>query len=151
MMPNVGDIAPDFTSVSDSGDNISLSSFRGKKVVLYFYPKDNTPGCTREACDFRDHMEAFTSKDSVILGVSLDSAKSHQNFKAKHGLPFSLIADSDKEIALKYGVFVEKMNYGRTYMGIARTTFLIDGHGKIEKIYNKIKVPGHVESVLADI
>ncbi len=151
MLPNVGDIAPDFTSVSDSGDNISLSSFRGKKVVLYFYPKDNTPGCTREACDFRDHMEAFTSKDSVILGVSLDSAKSHQNFKAKHGLPFSLIADSDKEIALKYGVFVEKMNYGRTYMGIARTTFLIDGHGKIEKIYNKIKVPGHVESVLADI
>lgn len=151
MLPNVGDIAPDFTSVSDSGDNISLSSFRGKKVVLYFYPKDNTPGCTREACDFRDHMEAFTSKDSVILGVSLDSAKSHQNFKAKHGLPFSLIADSDKEIASKYGVFVEKMNYGRTYMGIARTTFLIDGHGKIEKIYNKIKVPGHVESVLADI
>jgi peroxiredoxin Q/BCP len=137
-MPNVGDIAPDFTAETDAGEEISLSSLRGKKVVLYFYPKDNPPVCTREACAFRDPMEAFTVIGSVVLGVSPDSVKSHQNFKAKHDLPFTLVADSDKEIAVKYGVFVEKQNYGRTYMGVARTTFLIDENGKIEKVYNKV-------------
>jgi thioredoxin-dependent peroxiredoxin len=149
-MPIVGEMAPDFTAETDSGEQITLSSLRGKKVVLYFYPKDNTSGCTREACDFRDNLEAFTSKDAVILGVSPDSVKSHQNFKAKHELPFLLVADPEKEIVAKYGVFVEKQNYGRTYMGVVRTTFLIDEAGKIEKIYNKVKVAGHVEAVLAD-
>jgi peroxiredoxin Q/BCP len=149
-MPIVREMAPDFTAETDSGEQITLSSLRGKKVVLYFYPKDNTSGCTREACDFRDNLEAFTSKDAVILGVSPDSVKSHQNFKAKHELPFLLVADPEKEIVAKYGVFVEKQNYGRTYMGVVRTTFLIDEAGKIEKIYNKVKVAGHVEAVLAD-
>jgi thioredoxin-dependent peroxiredoxin len=149
-MPIVREMAPDFTAETDSGEQITLSSLRGKKVVLYFYPKDNTSGCSREACDFRDNLEAFTSKDAVILGVSPDSVKSHQNFKAKHELPFLLVADPEKEIVAKYGVFVEKQNYGRTYMGVVRTTFLIDEAGKIEKIYNKVKVAGHVEAVLAD-
>jgi peroxiredoxin Q/BCP len=149
-MPIVREMAPDFTAETDSGEQITLSSLRGKKVVLYFYPKDNTSGCTREACDFRDNLEAFTSKDAVILGVSPDSVKSHQNFKAKHELPFLLVADPEKEIVAKYGVFVEKQNYGRTYMGVVRTTFLIDEAGKIEKVYNKVKVAGHVEAVLAD-
>ena len=149
-MPDVGDMAPDFTAATDSGDEITLSSFRGKKVVLYFYPKDNTSGCTREACDFRDNLEAFTAKDTMILGVSTDSVKSHLNFKTKHELPFALVADPDKEIVEKYGVFVEKKNDGRSYMGVVRTTFLIDEAGKIEKVYNKVKVAGHVDAVLAD-
>ncbi len=149
-MPIVREMAPDFTAETDSGEQNTLSSLRGEKVVLYFYPKDNTSGCTREACDFRDNLEAFTSKDAVILGVSPDSVKSHQNFKAKHELPFLLVADPEKEIVAKYGVFVEKQNYGRTYMGVVRTTFLIDEAGKIEKVYNKVKVAGHVEAVLAD-
>jgi thioredoxin-dependent peroxiredoxin len=149
-MPDVGEMAPDFTAETDSGENITLSALRGKKVILYFYPKDNTSGCTKEACDFRDNLASFTSKEAVILGVSPDSVKSHQNFKAKYELPFTLVADPDKEIVAKYGVFVEKKNYGRTYMGVVRTTFLIDESGKIEKVYNKVKVAGHVEAVLAD-
>ena len=149
-MPYVGEMAPDFTAAADSGENITLSALRGKKVVLYFYPKDNTSGCTREACDFRDNLEAFTSKDAVILGVSPDSVKSHQNFKSKYELPFTLVADPEKEIAAQYGVFVEKMNYGRKYMGVVRTTFLIDEAGTIAKVYSKVKVAGHVETVLAD-
>jgi len=150
LMPDVGDMAPDFTATTDSGDEVTLSSLQGKKVVLYFYPKDNTTGCTREACDFRGNLEAFTAKDAVILGVSTDSVKSHQGFKAKHELPFTLVADPDKEIVQKYGVFVEKKNYGRSYMGVVCTTFLIDEAGMIEKVYNKVKVAGHVDAVLAD-
>jgi thioredoxin-dependent peroxiredoxin len=150
-MPDVGETAPDFTATTDSGEEITLSSLRGKKVVLYFYPKDNTSGCTKEACDFRDSLASFTSKDAVVLGVSTDSVKSHQNFKAKYELPFTLVADPEKEIVAKYGVFVEKKNYGRTYMGVVRTTYLIDEAGTIEKIYNKVKVAGHVEAVLADV
>ena len=150
-MPDVGETAPDFTATTDSGEEITLSSLRGKKVVLYFYPKDNTSGCTKEACDFRDSLASFTSKDAVVLGVSTDSVKSHQNFKAKYELPLTLVADPEKEIVAKYGVFVEKKNYGRTYMGVVRTTYLIDEAGTIEKIYNKVKVAGHVEAVLADV
>ena len=148
-MSDIGDIAPGFTSETDQGAGISLSSLRGKKVVLYFYPKDNTPGCTREACDFRDSLPAFTAKGVVVLGVSTDSVKSHLNFKVKFDLPFTLVADPKKDIVAKYGVFVEKQNYGHTYMGVARTTFLIDETGTIEKIYNKVRVAGHVEAVLA--
>ena len=149
-MPAIGEMAPDFTAETDAGENLTLSSLRGKKVVLYFYPKDNTSGCTREACNFRDNLDAFTGKNTVIVGVSTDSVKSHQNFKGKYELPFVLVADPDKEIVAKYGVFVEKKNYGRSYMGVVRTTFLIDEAGKIAKTYDKVKVAGHVEQVLAD-
>ena len=147
-MPTIGETAPDFTGTTDAGEELTLSSLRGKKVVLYFYPKDNTSGCTKEACDFRDNLDAFGAKNTVVLGVSTDSVKSHQNFKGKYELPFTLVADPDKEIVGKYGVFVEKKNYGRTYMGIVRTTFLIDEEGKIEQVYNKVRVNGHVEAVL---
>ncbi len=150
-MPNVGDPAPDFTATTDKGEELTLSSLRGKRVILYFYPKDNTPGCTKEACDFRDNLSGFGDKNTVVLGVSTDSVKSHQNFKSKFELPFTLVADPDKEIVEKYGVFVEKKNYGRTYMGVARTTFVIDEEGKITQVYNNVKVAGHVEAVLAGI
>ena len=119
-------------------------------MILYFYPKDNTPGCTREAHDFRDNLAAFASKGAVILGVSPDSVKSHQNFKSKYGLAFTLVADPGKEIVEKYGVFLEKKNYGCTYMGVVRTPFLVDEEGKIKKIYRKVKVASHVEAVLTD-
>ena len=150
-MPNVGDIAPDFTATTDAGEELTLSSFRGKHVILYFYPKDNTSGCTKEACDFRDNLSSFDGKNTVILGVSTDSVKSHQNFKSKYELPFTLVADPDKEIVEKYGVFVEKKNYGRTYMGVVRTTFVIDEEGKIAQVFNKVKVAGHAEAVLAGL
>ena len=150
LIPDIGDIAPDFTSETDPGTEIPLTSLRGKKTVLYFYPKDNTPGCTREACDFRDNLPAFTAKRVVVLGVSTESVKFHLNFKAKLDLPFTLVADSRKDIVAKYGVLVEKQNYGHTYMGVARTTFLIDEAGTIEKVYSKVRVAGHVEAVLAD-
>jgi peroxiredoxin Q/BCP len=149
-MPSIGEMAPDFTAGTDSGEQLTLSSLRGKKVVLYFYPKDNTSGCTKEACEFRDNLDAFTGKNTVIVGVSTDSVKSHQNFRDKHELPFTLVADPDKEIVAKYGVYVEKKNYGRTYMGVVRTTFLIDEAGRITKTYDKVKVAGHVDQVLAD-
>ena len=150
-MPNVGELAPDFTATTDTGEELTLSSLRGKHVILYFYPKDNTSGCTKEACDFRDSFSGFGDKNTVVLGVSPDSVKSHQNFKSKHELPFTLVADPDKEIVEKYGVFVEKMNYGRKYMGVVRTTFVIDEEGTIAQVYNKVKVAGHVEAVLASL
>jgi peroxiredoxin Q/BCP len=147
-MLNEGDKAPDFTAMADTGETISLKDFRGKKVVLYFYPKDNTSGCTREACDFRDNMARAKRKGAVVLGVSPDSEKSHEKFKTKYELNFPLIVDDSKEIATAYGAWKEKSMYGRRFMGIERATFLIDEKGTIEKIWRKVKVAGHVDAVL---
>ena len=149
-MPGTGEVASDFTAEMGSGESLTLSSLRSKQVALYFYPKDNTNGCTKEACEFSDNLDAFTGKNTVIVGVSTDSVKSHQNFKGKYELSFTLVADPDKKILNKYGVYVEKKNYGRAYMGIARTTFLIDEQGKIVKTYHRVRVAGHMEQVLAD-
>jgi len=147
-MLKVGDKAPDFSGVDENGNKISLKDFKGKKVVLYFYPKDNTTGCTAEACDFRDSYSRIKRKGVVLLGVSPDSEKSHQNFKEKYDLPFPLIADTDKTIANAYDVWQEKSMYGRKYMGIVRSTFVIDEKGKIMAVFPKVKVTGHVDQVL---
>ena len=147
-MPEIGELAPDFTAVTDAGEEIRLSSLRGRKVVLYFYPKDNTPGCTQEACDFRDRQAAFEAQNAVVLGVSIDSAKSHQGFKSKHDLPFTLLADPDKVLVGTYGVYREKQQYGRTYMGTVRTTFVIDESGRIARVFDNVRVKGHVDAVL---
>jgi thioredoxin-dependent peroxiredoxin len=144
-----GMIAPDFTLPASNGETVTLSSLRGKHVVLYFYPKDDTPGCTTEACGFRDLHEEFLQADAVILGVSPDPVSKHEKFIAKHGLPFLLLADTEHQVAELYEVWKEKKNYGRTYMGIERTTFVIDKAGVIRKIYPKVKVKGHMEEVLA--
>ncbi|MEZ5363741.1 MAG: thioredoxin-dependent thiol peroxidase [Bryobacterales bacterium] len=146
-----GDKAPDFTAPVDGGGTISLKKLKGKKVVLYFYPKDNTSGCTTEACDFRDNAAEIDAKDAVVLGVSPDSVKSHDKFKEKYELPFTLIADEDHAIAEAYGVWQEKSMYGRKYMGIVRSTFLIDEKGKITEVYDKVKVKGHVADVLSKL
>ncbi len=147
-MLQIGDNAPDFTATADSGEKIRLRDLRGKKVILYFYPKDDTPGCTREACDFRDLYARFKKKDVVVLGVSVDSAASHAKFKSKFALPFPLISDEDHKIVEAYGVWKEKSMYGKKYMGTERTTFLIDEKGKIARIYEKVKVDGHAEALL---
>ena len=150
-MPEIGEPAPDFTATTNAGEQISLSSLRGKKVVLYFYPRDNTPGCTQEACDFRDRAEALAAKDAVVLGVSTDTVKSHQGFKAKHSLPFTLLADPDKELVSAYGVYREKKQYGRSFMGTVRTTFVIDEEGVIANVFNSVKVNGHADAVLESL
>ncbi|HWF44568.1 MAG TPA: thioredoxin-dependent thiol peroxidase [Candidatus Kapabacteria bacterium] len=143
-----GDKAPDFSAKNDRGETVTLKELRGKKVVLYFYPKDDTSGCTKEACDFRDNLARVKRKDAIVLGVSPDSEKSHQKFKTKYELTFPLLADEDKKIVNEYGVWKEKSMYGRKYMGVERTTFIIDEHGKIAKIFPKVKVTGHVDAVL---
>lgn len=143
-----GDKAPDFTAKDDQGHDVSLKDFRGKKVVLYFYPKDNTSGCTKEACDFRDNLGRIKRKDAVVLGVSPDSEKSHGKFKSKFDLTFPLLVDEDKKLVNAFGVWKEKSLYGRKYMGVERTTFVIDEKGKIAKIFSKVKVAGHVDEVL---
>ena len=150
-MLTVGDRAPAFTLQDDQGRTVSLSAFKGKTVVLYFYPKDDTPGCTREACDFRDAFARFKAKGAVILGVSRDNATSHQRFKEKYNLPFPLLADTEGTVTEAYGVWVEKSMYGRTYFGIERTTIVIDGTGKITEIIRKVKVDGHVQELLTKI
>lgn len=150
-MIKIGAAAPDFTAPADGGASIRLKDLRGKKVVLYFYPKDNTPGCTTESCDFRDAYAQFQAKDAVILGVSPDSVKSHDKFKQKFDLPFALISDEDHKIAEAYGVWQEKSMYGRKYMGIVRSTFVIDEKGKIAAIYDKVKVNGHALDVLEKV
>ena len=147
-MLSVGDKAPKFSSTDHSGKTISLKDLKGTKFVLYFYPKDNTTGCTKEACDFRDSFAAFKKRGVEVLGVSPDTEKSHKGFKEKYELPFALIADPDKTICEAYGVWQEKSMYGRKYMGVVRTTFVIGESGKIEAIYSKVKVPGHIESLL---
>ena len=147
-MLKIGDQAPVFTGIDDQGKEVELKNFRGKKVILYFYPKDNTPGCTQESCDFRDVISRFKKKDTVVLGVSPDSVASHQKFKVKFSLPFPLISDEDHKIAMAYGTWQEKSMYGKQYMGIVRSTFVIDGNGLIFQVYEKVKVKGHVDEVL---
>ncbi len=147
-----GDKAPDFTLPSSDGGNISLKDFKGKEnVVLYFYPKDDTPGCTKEACSFRDQRKLFQAQGAEIFGVSFDSVDSHKKFIGKYKLSFSLLADTDKAVAQKYGVYKQKSFMGKSYMGIERTTFVIDKDSKIRKIFPQVKVDGHTEEVLAAI
>ena len=147
-MLEIGAEAPAFTAATDGGDTLSLESLRGRKVVLYFYPKDDTPGCTKEACGFRDLLPDFSALDAEILGVSKDSVAKHDKFKAKYDLPFRLVSDGDGTICEAYGTWVEKSMYGRKYMGIDRATFLIDESGIIKGIWRKVKVKGHVDEVL---
>ncbi|WP_437226784.1 thioredoxin-dependent thiol peroxidase [Planctomicrobium sp. SH661] len=151
-IPAVGKKAPAFSLPSSSGGTVKLSEFAGKKnVVLYFYPRDNTPGCTQEACDFRDNIARIQDQDTVVLGISPDKVESHQKFADKFSLPFPLLADVDHAVAEKYGVWAEKKNYGKTYMGIHRTTFLIGKDGKIKAVWPSVKVKGHVDEVAAKI
>lgn len=147
-MPEVGKKAPDFKLSDQDGNKISLKDFKGKKVVLYFYPKDNTSGCTKEACNFRDDFPKFKKTDAVILGISPDSVSSHKKFAEKYNLPFTLLSDEGKEVVEEYGVWKEKSMYGKKYMGVERTTFIIDEEGKIKKIFNKVKVDGHNSEVI---
>ncbi|MFM1655295.1 thioredoxin-dependent thiol peroxidase [Brevibacillus sp. B_LB10_24] len=147
-MITVGQEAPAFSLPASNGETISLDSLRGKNVVLYFYPKDMTPGCTTEACDFRDYHPEFEKLDTVVLGVSPDDLKSHDKFIAKHDLPFVLLADTEHKVAEDYGVWTLKKMYGKEYMGIERSTFLIDKEGKIAKVWPKVKVAEHVQEVL---
>ena len=143
-----GDRAPEFTALNQNGEKVSLSDFRGKNVILYFYPKDKTPGCTKEACAFRDEFAAFKKKGAVVLGVSTDSTKSHGKFIEKFKLPFTLLADEDKRIVEAYGVWGEKRFMGMKYMGTNRVTFLIGPDGRIKKIWPKVKPADHAQEVL---
>lgn len=147
----VGQQAPQFTLVNAKGEQVTLAQFKGKKVVLFFYPKDMTPGCTTEACDFRDKYEDFSALNAVILGVSPDDEKKHGKFIEKHGLPFELLVDADHKIAEDYGVWVLKKMYGREYMGIERSTFLIDETGAVVKEWRKVKVKNHIQEVLSSV
>jgi len=140
--------APDFSLSDSNGKKVSLNDFHGKKVILYFYPKDMTSGCTQEACDFRDQFPNFKKLKAVVIGISPDSAASHKKFEDKYELPFILLSDDKKQVVKKYGVWKEKSMYGKKYMGVERTTFIIDEQGKILKIFPKVKVNGHVEEVL---
>lgn len=144
----LGDKAPGFSLLDDSGKTVSLSDFKGKKVVLYFYPKDSTPGCTTESCDFRDNLSKITKSKAVVLGLSADSVASHTKFKEKQNLNFPLLSDPEHQALEAYGVWQEKSLYGRKFMGIVRSTFIIDEKGKIAKVFPKVKVAGHVEEVL---
>jgi len=146
-----GDAAPDFTAADQDGNDVSLKDFRGRKVVLYFYPKDDTPGCTKEACSFRDGWAAFRRKKIAVLGVSADDEKRHKKFAQKYGLPFPLLADTDRRILKAYKVWGEKSLYGRKYMGIHRVTYLIDERGKIAAVWPKVKPDGHAEEILDGI
>ena len=147
MALEIGDKAPAFSMKTDGGGKISLSGLKGQNVVLYFYPKDDTSGCTAEACGFRDKLPAFKKLDATVIGVSRDSVESHDKFKKKHALNFTLGADETGKVTEDYGVWVEKSMYGKKYMGIERATYLIDGKGIIRAIWRKVKVPGHVEEV----
>lgn len=147
----VGDKAPDFKAIDQDGKEMNLSDYKGKKVILYFYPKDNTSGCTAEACSLRDGYEDLQRMGLEVIGVSPDGAKSHQSFISKHNLPFRLIADTEKEVAQRYGVWGEKKMYGRTYMGILRTTFIIDANGVISHIFNKVNTKDHVHQILDEL
>jgi peroxiredoxin Q/BCP len=145
---NIGDKAPNFSCKNEKGELVSLKDFKGKNLVLYFYPKDDTPGCTAEACDLRDNYQNFLSKGFEILGVSPDSEKKHQKFIDKHELPFSLLADEDHSVAEAYGVWGEKSMYGRKYMGILRTTFVIDANGKLSNIIEKVDTKAHSKQLI---
>lgn len=146
-IPRVGDPAPDFDLEADDGSRVSLESLRGKNVVLFFYPKDDTPGCTREACDFRDSLRRFEDLNTELFGVSPDSAKSHRKFREKFALPYPLLVDDGHRLADAYGIWKQKKTFGVTYMGVVRTTVIIDGNGLIARIFPEVKVKGHVEEV----
>ena len=148
MSIDLGGKAPDFTLPTDGNGSVTLSKLAGKKVVLYFYPKDDTSGCTAEACGFRDSFPDYSGANAVVIGISKDSVASHDKFKKKHGLPFILASDGNGEVCEKYGTWVEKSMYGRKYMGIERATFLIDGTGPVRGVWHKVRVPGHVAEVL---
>ena len=151
MSVKVGDPAPNFKLPTDGGKTLSMEELKGKNVVLYFYPKDDTPGCTREACSFRDNLPKFSSKDATILGVSRDSSESHDQFKAKYQLPFTLVSDVDGKLSEDYGVWVERERDGKKSMGMNRSTFLIDKKGVIRKEWRGVNVDGHSEEVMAAI
>jgi peroxiredoxin Q/BCP len=148
-MLKTGDVAPDFTTRDAEGNQVRLSDFKGRKVVLYFYPKDDTPGCTKEACSFRDSDSELTEKGIKVLGVSLDSEDSHQQFASKYSLPFTLLSDTDHSVSELYGVYGEQSYGGRSYMGVARKTFLIDELGVIKKVFDKVNVEAHADEVMA--
>ncbi len=148
MSAKVGEAAPDFTLATDGGGGVSLSALKGRKVIVSFYPKDDTPGCTKEARGFRDSLADFSKADATIIGISKDSVAKHDKFKAKYELPFTLASDEDGAVCEAYGTWVEKSMYGRKYMGIERATFLIDRAGVLREAWRKVKVPGHVEDVL---
>jgi peroxiredoxin Q/BCP len=147
-MVEEGKPAPEFELATDTGETVSLASLRGKNVVLYFYPKDNTPGCTAQACAIRDSMSDFESRNAVVLGVSPDDEASHRKFKEKYSLPFTLLADPGHQVAEEYGVWVEKKNYGKKYMGIERSTFVIDPEGKVKKVLRRVDPQKHADQVL---
>lgn len=144
-----GNPAPSFTLPGDSGEEVSLESFRGRPVVLYFYPKDDTPGCTAQACGIRDVWDEFQRRGAVVLGVSPDSPRTHGRFREKYGLPFTLLSDEQHEVAELYGTWVEKRMYGKTYMGVERSTFVIDGDGNVVRVLRKVKPADHAADVLA--
>ena len=150
-MLEIGTKAPDFTLPDQNGNMHSLSEYRGKKVILYFYPKDNTPGCTKQACGFAERFPQFTEKGAVVLGISKDSVASHKKFEEKYGLPFTLLADPELVAIQAYDVWQEKKNYGKTYMGVVRTTYLIDEKGKIVKAFDKVKAADNPEQMLGEL
>lgn len=149
--PQVGDAAPDFRLPSTSGEDVSLGKFKGKHVVLYFYPKDDTPGCTAEACAFRDRNDELSGKGAVVLGISTDSLESHENFRSRHSLNFPLLSDQTADVAKMYGAWKEKNLYGRRSWGVARRTYLIGPDGRIRKIYRKVDPANHAAELLADL
>lgn len=151
MAVAVGKLAPNFTLPNQNGDPISLANFKGKNVVLYFYPKDMTPGCTQQACDFRDQYEQFKALNTEIIGISADPVERHQQFRDKHDLPFHLLSDTNKEVAKLYDVWKLKKMFGKEYYGIERSTFIIDAAGIVQKIYRKVRVKGHIAETAAFI
>lgn len=150
-MLELNDLAPDFRLLDQNGNQHKLSDYRGKKVILYFYPKDDTPGCTTEACQFNEILPNFQGTEAVVLGISADTPESHKKFAEKYNLNFTLLSDPEKEVIQKYGVWKEKNMYGKKTFGIVRTTFIIDEEGKIRKIYNNVKADGHAQKVIEDI
>jgi peroxiredoxin Q/BCP len=148
MSIDAGSPAPDFTLPTDGEGSLTLSALRGKKVILYFYPKDDTPGCTREACAFQESLPDFSGANAAVVGVSKDSESSHRKFKTKYNLDFTLVSDGDGRVCEAFGVWVEKVNYGKTYFGIERSTFLIDEQGVVRKVWRKVSVDGHAAKVL---
>ena len=150
-MLEVGTKAPDFTLPDQNGDLHSLSEYRGKRVILYFYPKDNTPGCTKQACGFAERYPQFIEKGAVVLGISKDSVASHKKFEEKYGLPFTILSDPELVAIQAYDVWQEKKNYGKTYMGVVRTTYLIDEEGKIAKVFDKVKAADNPEQMLGEL
>ena len=147
-MLKLNDKAPDFTLISDEDKKIKLKDFKGKKVILYFYPKDNTSGCTREACAFRDSIKYFSQNNIIVIGISKDNTESHKKFKEKYSLPFTLLSDESLDVIKAYGVWKEKTLYGRKFMGIERTTFIINEKGVIQNIFPKVKVDGHIDEII---